>query len=519
MFTVPRVQSSLESSLLNGPRQRPWLALIFVAAVTFVLYFGTLSFEFVWDDGDQIINNPLIRSWHSIPRIFGSDLWFHTIHNQVYYRPLFLVWEILNLKIFGVKPWGWHLTTVLLHVLASCAVYWLARALRIDHWTSALAALIFGVHPIHVECASWISAGSDSMVAIFYMLAFIAYLKAREHHNDSQRLWQILSFVLLVCALLTKEMAITFALLVAVYEWLDRNYVPTTLLSRTRRSIAAAAPYAIITIGYFVIRRMALHGSAQLDPAHTNLDVILTLPLVLYTYLKLLLLPKGITAAYYITYVTSPGFRNFILPILVLLAGSAILRFWSWRKKDFKIGFLVAWLVLGLLPVLYLRLFAPGAGVRDRYIYLPSVGFALLLAIAIRSVRFRGNASNQSVQMALSALLGIALFAGSVSQQVYWANDFLLFYRACSLYPHNSESVAINLADALIKRRESGRAIPILKQVIEENPDSGTSHVVLAQAYLRVGQPLDARRELDQALSIAPELLYALKGMTDVANL
>src|SRR5262249_40596141 len=259
--------------------------------------------------------------------------------------------------------------------------------------------------------------------------------------------------------------------------------------------------------------------SAQLDPAHTNLEVILTLPLVLFTYVKLLLLPRGLTAAYYIPYVTSPGFRNFVLPVLVLFSGTVIVWFWSRRRKDFKIGFLVAWLVLGLLPVVYLRLFAPGAGVRDRYIYLPSVGFALLLAIAIRSVRFRGTVNNQSIQMALSGLLGIAFFVGSVSQQVYWANDFLLFYRACSLYPHNSESVAINLADALIKRRESGRAIPILKQVIKENPDSGTSHAVLAQAYLRVGQPLDARRELDQALKISPEILYALKGMTDVANL
>src|SRR5215472_6409395 len=172
MATAQESPTAINKSPLSSDRQRTWLALIFVAAATFVLYCGTLSFEFVWDDGDQIINNPLIRSWHSLPRIFGSDLWFHTIHNQFYYRPLFVAWEILNFKIFGLKPWGWHLTTVLLHVLASCAVYWLARSLKIDRWTAVLAALIFGLHPIHVECASWISAGSDSMVAIFYIFAF-----------------------------------------------------------------------------------------------------------------------------------------------------------------------------------------------------------------------------------------------------------------------------------------------------------------------------------------------------------
>ena len=518
MAIVPDTQSSLQSSSLSALRQRPWIALIFVAAVTFVLYCGTLSFEFVWDDGDQIINNPLIRSWYSIPRIFGSDLWFHTIHNQVYYRPLFLVWEILNLKLFGANPWGWHLTTILLHVLASCAVYWLGRTLKLDHWTSALAALIFGVHPIHVECASWISASSDSMVALLYMLAFVSYLKYRDLQTGKRRLRQIFSIILLACALFTKEMAITFVLLVGVYEWMDRSHAPALLFSRIRISVTAALPYAIITVGYFFVRRMALHGSATFDRAHTNVDVILTLPLILFTYLKLLLVPKGLTVAYYIPYVTSASLRNFALPALALLTVSGIVWLWSRRRPDLKIGFLVAWLVLGLIPVLYLRTFAPGTEVRDRYIYLPSVGFALLLAIAIRSIRLRSRVTNQPVQIAMTAVFGIAFFVGSLSQQVYWANDFLLFYRACSLYPHNSESMAINLADALIKKREYGRAIPILKQVVHENPDSGTPHAVLAQAYLRVGQPLDARTELEEALRIAPELLSALKGRTDVAN-
>lgn len=519
MATAQEIPTAINKSPRNSDRQRTWLALIFVAAVTFVLYCGTLSFEFVWDDGDQIINNPLIRSWHSLPRIFGSDLWFHTIHNQFYYRPLFVAWEILNFKVFGLKPWGWHLTTVLLHVLASCAVYWLARSLKIDHWTAVVAALIFGVHPIHVECASWISAGSDSMVAIFYIFAFIAYLRSRDQQSGARHRWQILSFVLLACALLTKEMAITFSLLVAVYEWLDRKDLSVSVLSQVRTSIRAAMPYLIITGGYFFLRRMALHGSAQLDPAYTSLDVILTLPLVLFTYLKLLFFPRGVTVGYYVPYVTSLDSRSFVFPVLALLAVTVLVWFWSSRKKDLKIGFVVSWLVLGLIPVLYIRLFAPGAGVRDRYIYLPSVGFALLIAVAIRSLRLRNGNGSRWVQIAAGAVLTIGLFAGSLLQQVYWASDLLLFYRAYSLFPHNNEGMAINLADALTKRREYGRAIPLLKQVVEENPNSGTAHAVLAKAYVRAGQSQDARKELDEALRISPELLHAPKDKSDVANL
>src|SRR5690349_15000102 len=74
--------------------RRPSVALSLLSLCVFAVYYGTLSFEFVWDDILQIVNNPLIRNW-SFSRIFLSDLWFHTNRDQVYYRPLFVAWSIL----------------------------------------------------------------------------------------------------------------------------------------------------------------------------------------------------------------------------------------------------------------------------------------------------------------------------------------------------------------------------------------------------------------------------------------
>src|SRR5215468_7164291 len=149
--------------------RRPYVALLLLSACIFTLYYGTLSFEFVWDDFPQIVANPMLHSWN-IRRVFVSDLWFHTNREQVFYRPLFVIWSILNFKIFALKSTGWHLTTLLLHLAATCMVFWVARTLKVDYWTALLAAILFGLHPIHVECAAWISAGSDSMVTVFYLL-------------------------------------------------------------------------------------------------------------------------------------------------------------------------------------------------------------------------------------------------------------------------------------------------------------------------------------------------------------
>ena len=122
---------------------RPSLFLSLLGLSTLVLYSGALSFDFVWDDWPQIINNPIIRSWHNLPRVFGSDLWYHVARHQVYYRPLFVAWSMLNYALFGSKPWGWHLGAILVHIAATASVFWLARKLTLEYWTAALAAVIF----------------------------------------------------------------------------------------------------------------------------------------------------------------------------------------------------------------------------------------------------------------------------------------------------------------------------------------------------------------------------------------
>src|SRR5271165_5095056 len=201
--------------------RRPSVLLPLLGLVTFVVYSGSLSFEFVWDDWPQIVNSPIIQSWSNLPRAFGSDLWYHVARHQVYYRPLFVAWSMLNYTLFGFRPWGWHLGAILLHVGAVAAVFWLARKLRLEYWTAALAALIFALHPIHIEPVAWISAASDTMVAMFAALAFAAFLNGRDPKRKKNIAWWWASLALLACALLTKEMAVMFSALVGIYAWLD----------------------------------------------------------------------------------------------------------------------------------------------------------------------------------------------------------------------------------------------------------------------------------------------------------
>ena len=519
MATVASSQPSTARSTLAAQLERPWIALLFVAGITFVAYYSTLSFDFVWDDVPQIVDNPLIRSWHSISRVFFSDLWFHVSRSQVYYRPLFVVWSILNFKIFGLHTWGWHLTTVLLHIAASCSVYFLARALKFDHWTASLSALLFGLHPIHIECAAWISAGSDSMVTLFYTLAFIGFVKTHEPEAENKRSWQIASCIFLICALLTKEMAVTFGIMVMVYQWLTSKNHLQSRISQLWRSVVSAAPYFVLTVGYLVMRKLVLQRATRLDPNHTTLDVVLTWPSVLFAYLRLLIFPKGLSGLYYSTYAIPLGFWNFFLPLLLLIAVAAIIFYWARRSDDPIVSFSALWMIIGLVPVLYLRALPAGGPVKDRYVYLSSVGFVLLLAKAIRLLRFRREAGQSStLQWSVAGVICAVFLTGVLLQQMYWANDLLLFYRGYELYPQNVDGT-MELAAALMKRNEYGRALPILTNLTHDHPQMGPPHYYLAQAYIHLGDKTEARKALYTGLELTPEVAESSSGESEVATL
>lgn len=508
------------SELLAKHLRRPSVLLPLLGLVTFVVYSGSLSFDFVWDDWPQIVNSPIIRTWSNLPRAFGSDLWYHVARHQVYYRPLFVAWSMLNYTLFGLRPWGWHFGAVLLHVGAVAAVFWLARRLGLEYWTAALAALIFALHPIHIEPVTWISAASDTMVTMFAALAFAAFLNGRDPERNPERkrkaAWWIASLALLACALLTKEMAVVFSALVGIYAWLHPMQRKSSPGQRVLGAAMEAAPYAVVTLAYALLRKHALlHATGQFDPSHGMMDVARTLPLVLSIYLRQLLVPVGITGLYYTPYVTSAILSQVAVPVLMLGAALAGLWYWNRREGNSTVAFAGLWLLVGLAPALYLRNFGNGDFVRDRYIYLPSIGFAILAAIGLRRLPSIKAWSAQAVQGCAVLVLCSGYVCASIAQQVYWGNDLLLLVRGQSLYPGNPYAVA-GLAKEYSQRGAHDRAIELAQSVVRDHPEYGYGPLALAESYIRAGRFEEGRVWLER---VNPDYAKSEVGMAGVAGL
>lgn len=480
-------------------------------ALTFLAYAGTLSYNFVYDDQSQIVQNPNITSWKFAPLYFTQHVWSHLQVKLVgnYYRPVFLLWLLINNTVFGLNAVWWHLATVVVHVTATFMVYLLARRLLKDASAAAIATLIFGLHPVHIEGVAWVSGVTEPLLALFLIPSFLFYLNWREGRPKA-RLYLAASVALYSLATLAKETALVLPALILIYELADRLPAPAPgpMVKRIARRLMRATPYAAVSVAYLAARAAVLGALGHAQSSLSLSTLALTWPSVLWFYVRQLFWPFNLSAFYDVPYVTSPGLANFALPLTGLAAFSTGL--WlMWRKLEgvsrLSMAIALAWLALPILPVLNLSVFAEGETVHDRYLYLPSVGFAIIAALALRNLNL-GAAKlfgQPAVQSALVLALGLALGASTSSQHAYWASDLVLYHHGLSVAPE-SRIAKTGLANELSERGYLDEASRLYKEVVERHPTYWTAVKSFGCNLMRLGKYEDAAEYLSRGIEIRP---------------
>jgi len=239
------------------------------------------------------------------------------------------------------------------------------------------------------------------------------------------------------------------------------------------------------------------------------------LPLVLSVYLRQLVIPLGITGLYYTPYVTTAILTQLVVPVLVLVAVLVGLWYWNRREGHSIVAFAGLWLLIGLAPALYLRNFGNGDFVRDRYMYLPSIGFSILAAVGLRRLPSLKGWSAQAVQCCAVAVLCSGYVCASLAQQVYWGNDLLLLVRGQSLYPGNPYTMA-GLAKEYSQRGAHEKAIALAEATVRDHPEYGYGPLALAESYIHAGRYEEGRQWLER---VNPEYAKSEVGMAGVAGL
>lgn len=493
-----------------------------VACVSALVYVGTVRFEFVYDDVTQIVGNRYLQSWSYLISYFQTDVWRaiygpHLITN--YYRPVFVVWMRTNYFLFGLHPFGWHLDAILIHAAVSVLVFYVAFKFTRSQLASVVAAIIFGVHPVHIEAVAWVSGATESLYCLLLLGALLAYMNFRPMPEpdgtlkSGRKAWLVVSVVLFTFALFSKETAIVLPVLIAAYEGIYR--LPRYLKNGTRKGMALfecgwpLAIYVLPVVLYTVSRVNAIHGFGR-PVSHIGLTTsILTAPSIVFFYLKSLVWPVNRSLFYDLPYVQSATFSDFWLPLSVLLVALAL--FAALYKRvisgdDKKVvAFFFIWMILPILPVLDLAVLPKGEIVHDRYLYLPSIGFCIIAGILIRMA---GKGSDVFLGLnraqAVIVLPIVLLFAISTAMQSSpWASSLLVYANSVKVAPNSA--VAKNaLGTEFTNLGHYPQAIPMLEDAQHLDPSHYSVMVNLANVYSRVGRAEDSRRNLLLAISTDP---------------
>lgn len=488
MLDAPRALPTRQARIADRARN-PNVLLRVVLYLTFLTYLPTVLFDFVYDDVKLILLNPWMASWKGIEMFFTRSFWAFADFPRAtdYYRPLVMTLFAVIRHTAGPAPGWFHLVVIGVHILAVYLTYRVACELTGDGTLAAIAAAIFGLHPTKIESVAWISGVSDSLCLVFSLACVLVYLRWKKSGERGHVPWS--SFLMLLLAMLSKEMAVVIPVLIFLYEMLTDE---SPIVNRVKSAFPVVAPYAMVVIAVLMLRFYATRGIVG-APGYNFYSV----PQALIWYLSKQLWPLPISVQYPILAVTQPSFLHFLVPLAAVLVSALALI--CLLRKSVAGWFLTAWFVLTLSPVLA---FGAVLQLHDRHMYVPSVATSIALAYLIVTIVKRQTRSGFPLQTAVVALVCVAMAVLTVHEARYWSDDIKLFNRAIAVAPDHGDAYAA-LAAAYFSVKDVDNAERVGELWVQNVVDPMGGWATLAEVRRQRKDYAGARDALQRALRCA----------------
>jgi tetratricopeptide (TPR) repeat protein len=484
-----------------------WQAAI-LAAVTVAVFLPTLSSGFVYDARLQILTDPFLHDpWNWLPVLSFGVLGMDVLD---FNRPVHLASLMLDAAIWGRNPFGYHLTSVLLHALNVVLVWRVVSDVlgsgptdtsgeRAGFGLSAfLAALFFAVHPVVTEAVCEPTFREDLLAATFTLGALV--IAAGSATAEAGLSWRGIGCAMCcLFAVASKESGVAAPFLLAVQWWLHGGR------ERTRFwTVAIAGGLALV--GMFLAARFLLETipsrifeSRPGYPGGSLAAALLLEPRILALYAQLVVLPVNLCADYGLVSV-----RHVPLWAAAIVLAALALGGWLAARRDPRVLFGIALVVVPLVPVSNLVPIYRAAA--DRYLYLPLAGVACLVGCLLDRAFRSANEQRRQVTIVAALAALVVLAAACVGRQAVWADSLALWEDTFSRNPA-SYTAATGASSA---RRLAGRteeAIAAARTAVEISGGArGDAWLTLALAYDAAGLLDDADAAAAKAVEIDPRL-------------
>ena len=466
-----------------------WFLIVLAGALC---YLNALGNGFVFDDS-AYLSSSLVHQFRPLATFLQSS-----IHPDLY-RPLTLLSLACDFRCYGDQPLGYHLSSLLLHLLNALLVFQLSSHILARQSAALLAALFYALHPLQTEVVSWISSRGDLLMSFFFLAGLLCHIRARTYRG------RVLAWFLYGCSILSKESGFVLPAVAYCYDALFAAPARPFrhLFTFTRAWLVRHWGYALVLALALALRWNAAEAA---EPISANfladadaVSRLLTLPAILLRYLLLIVFPLHLSADY--SYASIPLVQTPLDPYFIggLFAAGALL-YLPLRASSPPLVFAAAFGWLAFLPASNLLVLAP-SGMAERYLHPVMPALALLLGIAAKTwftKRYRIAGS------ALVAVVLLLMAVRTIDRNRDWASDYALFSAVVALYPDNARARE-NLAHAHYQQGDVKAAIEHYKRAIAINPHRVHPYYNLGLLYNAEEQYRTAIRVFNAALELNPE--------------
>jgi protein O-mannosyl-transferase len=514
----------------------PWVVPSVVVLLTASAFYPTLQNKFVnWDDYKNIVENPFYRglSWMNIR-------WMFTVFYMGHYHPLTWLTLAIDYLIWGLNPFGYHLTNLVFHCANAVVLYWVACRLFVsadqnlnvhEHSLVPLAAgftaLLFSIHPLRVESVAWVTERRDVLSGLFFLLTILSYLKAVKIGVDDpgHRRWMTTSLGFYLFSLLSKASGMTLPLVLLILDVYPLRRLGQTSTGwfgpKTRQVWREKMPFFGFALGAAIMALIAQYHAGALKALEEH-GIASRLMQALYGmafYLWKTALPFSLSPLYEMFPNSDAWNWLFLIGGLLVLALGLVLFALRLRWP----AILACWVsyVVILAPTLGVAQSGPQL-VADRYSYFSCMSWALLAGGGLLHL-WRLSASYRFVSrvpmtvivtgLAPAALLGFGILTWK--QTRIWHDSESLWRHALSIAPASSFG-RNNLGNALVAQGRFEEAIDQFQEALQISPADADVTYNLGNALAQKGNFEGAAKQLQQALQINPDNAMAAYDLGNV---
>jgi len=479
--------------------------------VTLALYWPATGCEFTnFDDNLYVTSNVQVQKGLAPDAI----AWAFSSVVAANWHPVTILSHMFDCQVYGLNPWGHHLTAVLLHTANTILVFvWLLRMTG-ARWRSLIAAALFGLHPLRVESVAWIAERKDLLSGCFGLLTLIFYVQyatAPSSRSAGRKLFYGLALGCFALGLMSKPMLVTwpFVMLLLDYWPLKRFAVgdrrSANVPGNGARVISHGLPllekipFLVLALGGCIVTFLVQkHAGALADGMNVDLGARMENSLLAYCrYLEKMFLPVNLAAFY--------PFPSHLPLGETLLAGIllAVVTALAWTKRGFYPFFLMGWLWYcgTLVPVIgWVQVGAQAMA--DRYTYLPSLG--IMIPAVWGAFELARRQATFEVPVAAAGVAALAACLVLTRQQiVYWHDSETLFRHALKVTTDNWIARS-NLGNALLGKDRVDEAISQFQEALRIEPKYADAHYNLGLAFRKQNRLDEATAEYEEALRLNP---------------